>query len=213
MTSPYAAASFNNTVPLETLLRHIMPVIPSLPHDMVLDRVRQNYTEFARRTGLLVATITQDYQANVNDYALVPPEGYEVYYVLGLDSPGYSFVDYWAGCNTGLWNTRFDVVDNRSIYIHRAPSVDQIDGLVTYVVLLPNRCVNDIPASIEVPYGKGIADGVLAELMLMPGKPWTNPGAARLYQMEFNRTILAGKHLAETNRKRGPLRAKRIRVV
>ena len=210
---PCTPASFNNMVPLASLLRHIMPVIPQLPHDMVLDRVRQSYTEFARRTGLVVAKLTQDYQAGVNDYALVPPTGYEVYSVVGIESPGYRFVDYWRGDNFGLWNTRFDVVDNKSIYIRSAPSVDQADGLTVYVVLLPTPCTDMIPESIATPYGKGITEGVLAELMLIPNKPYTSPGIARIHQLEFNKIILAGKHLAETNRKQGPLRAKRIRVV
>jgi hypothetical protein len=210
---PYNASSFNNTAQLDSLLRHIMPMIPETPHAMALDRVRQAYIEFARRTSLVVARMVQNYQTNVADYALVPPEGYEIYSVLGLESPGYGFVDYWGGCNYGLWNTRFDVIDNSIIRLHRPPTVDSVDGLVIYAVVIPNSCVSTIPDSIATPYGKGIAQGALADILLTPNKPWSSPQLAQINRLEYNRVILAAKHLAETNRKPGPLRAKRIRVV
>lgn len=211
--SPYNITSFLNTVSLDTLLRHVMPIVPDLPHAMALDRVRQAYIEFARRSGLIVGQLKQKYQAGVHDYPLIPPDGYEVYQVLGFGSPGYSFVDYWGGNNYGLWNTRLDVIDNTTVYLHRAPSVDNEDGLCVYVALLPTSCVADIPVSIATPYGKGIASGALADILLIPNKPWTNPAIAGVHKLEFNRTVLAGKNLAQTNRKAGPLRAKSIRVV
>lgn len=215
MTSPYTAVSFNHnhSVQLDTLLRHIMPMIPEAPHAMVLDRIRQSYTEFARRSSLLVAKITQDFQAGVSDYGLEPPDGYEIYSVLGLDCPGYRFVDYWGGQCSGLWNTKFDVVDNRSIYIHRAPTVDGPDGLSVYVVVLPAPCVSLIPASIATPFGRAIAEGALADVMLTPNKAWTNVSVAGIHKLEFNRGVLAARHLSETNRQRGPLRMKKLRVI
>lgn len=210
---PYPVASFNNSVQLDTLLRHVMPIVPEVPHAMGLDRIRQAYTEFARRSGLLVAKIVQDYQGGVNDYAITPPDGYEIYGVMGLESPGYSFVDYWKGCNYGLWNTRFDVIDNTSIYLHRASSIDIVDGLVIYATVLPSPCVTTIPASIATPYGKGIAAGAIADLLMVPNKAWTSPQIAAAHKMEFNRVVLSAKQLAETNRKAGPLRMKPIRVI
>lgn len=210
---PHNLTQVTNGTPLESLLRHIMPVVPEIPHEMALDRIRQAYIEFARRSMLIVDRLVIDYQANVHDYFLVPPDGYEVYQVMGLESPGYRYVDYWQGYNWGLWNTRFDVIDNRKIYLHTAPSVDAVDGLIIYAQLLPSNCCNTLPISIDVPYGYGIAQGALKGLLSIPNKPWTHMGLARASELEFNKTVLSAKNLAETNRKREPLKANRIRVV
>lgn len=211
--NPYTCVNVKASVALDTLLRHVSPRLPEIPYAMALDSVRQAYTEFARRSSIIVDRLVQDYQAGVTDYPLEPPEGYEVYQVMGIESPGFSFVDYWAGYNYGLWNTRFDVIDNRVINFRNAPSVDSDDGLVVFVQLLPNPCCDSIPSSIATPYGKGIADGALASLLSIPNKPWTNSAVAAQHRRDFNITIMAGRNLADTNRKRGPLQAKRIRVV
>lgn len=205
--------NFNDVIALDSLLRHIIPEVPEVPHDMALDRIRQSYIEFARKTLLLTYRQTQDYQIDVHDYFLTPPEGYEVYQVLGLESPGYRYVDYWQGARSGLWNTRLDVIDNKAIYLERAPSVDTEDGLHILMHVLPSRCCNTIPNSIDVPFGYGIAKGALAGLLKIPGKPWTNLGIARANEMEFNRTVLAAKNLAMTNRKFGGVVARGRRVV
>lgn len=213
MTSPYTALSFQDAVPLESLLRHLMPIVPEVPHGMALDRIRQAYIEFARRSSIIVAKLGIDYQADVHDYPLIAPEGYEVHMVMGIESPGYSFVDYWAGYNRGLWGTKFDVIDNSSIYLHNSPSVDNMGGLQIYCQLLPNNCCEVIPISIDVPYGKGIVDGAIKDLLRIPNKPWTSPGLAKQADLDFNRTIMAARNLADTNRQRGPVRPYRRRVV
>lgn len=211
--TPHNIVSFVEATRLETLLRHVAPVVSEVPHGVMLDRVRQSYIEFARRSSILVAKLVIDYQANVHDYPMTPPDGYIVHQVMGLDSPGYRFVDYWHGTNYGLWGTKFDVIDNKYIYIHRAPSVDGEAGLVVYAQLLPDSCCEHIPVSLEVPYGKGIADGAIAALLRIPNKPWTQPGIARQYEMDYNRTVMAARNLADSNRKRGPLRPYQRRIV
>ena len=205
--------NFDDVIGLDSLLRHVIPEVPEVPHDMALDRIRQSYTEFARKTLLITYRQTQDYQTDVHDYFLTPPDGYEVYQVLGLESPGYRYVDYWQGGRVGLWNTKLDVIDNKVLYLHRSPSVDTENGLHIFMQVLPGRCCNTIPNSIDVPFGYGIAKGALASLQRIPGKPWTNLGISRANELEFNRIVLAGKNLAMTNRKFGGIIARGRRVV
>lgn len=210
---PYSPVSFRDAVPLEQLLRHVMPHVPDIPYAMALDKVRQAYIEFARRSEILVGKLVMDWQAGVHDYYITPPEGYDTFRILGLDSPNYRYVDYWAGQCHGLWNTRFDVVDNRAIYFHTAPSVDNPDGLAIYASLVPNSCCNTIPSSVEVPYGEAIAEGALARILLIPGKPWSNANLSRVHNRNFHIGVMSARNLADTNRKRGPLMAKPVRIV
>lgn len=204
---------FVDSVPLDTILRHVMPIVPQLPHEMALDYVRQSYIELARRSSILVARLVQDYQAGVNDYPILTPDGYEMFQMMAVDHPSYRRVDYWQGQNSGLWNTRFDIVDNKSIYFHTAPSVDSEGTLILYVSLLPSNCCGRIPSSVEVPYGYAIAEGALSKLLLIPNKPWTNPGIAAIHARNYNIGVMSARNLADTNRKRGPVVPNRVRVV
>lgn len=208
---PCKYVSFADTVPLESLLRHVIPVVPELPHSMALDRLRQAFIDFSVRSQLIVGKLVQDYQADVCDYPLVPPEGYEVYKVKGLESPNYGFT--WTEVGYGLWNTRFSIIDNSTIHIHSPPSVDQIDGLIVYVILVPTSCTNEIPSSVSTPFGNGIAQKVIADALRIPNKPWTSMTLARSYEMEYNRTVLRAKQISNTNRTTGPLRAKPVRIL
>lgn len=209
MTCP-CAVNIEDTVSLESLLRHVMPVIPKLPHSMALDMLRQAYIEFARRTGLLVVELTQDYQASVVDYYLEPPANYEVYSIIGLKADWFSYVDYWYFKSPMRW---FNVIDNTHIELRSAPSRDIEDGLTIYVNVLPSECIDVIPKSIATPYGRGITQKVLSDAFCLPNKEWTSAELSRKHEMEFNRICLSGKQLSISNRKNGPLRARAERIL
>lgn len=220
---PCNATSFQDMTRLEALLRHIVPVVPDLPHSMALDRLRQAYIEFARRSGLLLAKLVLDYQAGVSDYELVPPDGYEIYMVQGVQHHnGFYWYDGTAGYIGGLqntWgnvfpgNTGFVMTSNRTLCLNNTPTVDQVGGLNVYVTLLPTECVSDIPVAISVPFGDGIAKKVISDALRIPNKGWTNPVLARSYELEYNRTVLNAKQLASRNLQRGPLVARSVRIL
>ena len=200
-------------VGLDSLLRHVVPLVPEVPHSMALDRVRQRYIEFARKSSLIVTRQYITLQKDVQDYTLTPPKGYEVFQVLGFQSVGYSFVDYWRGYRRGLWGQDFEVVDNTTIKLSYAPSVDNPAGIEVILALLPTECATTVLKSIATPYGAGIAKGAVADLLLIPNKPWTNGGLASKYELEFNRVVQSARNLGETNRQTGPVRPFSRRVV
>lgn len=210
---PYQVTKDWEEVPLDSLLRHVVPLVPEVPHSMALDRVRQRYIEFARKSSLICTRLRIKIQAGVRDYYFTPPDGYEVFQVLGFESPGYSFVDYWRGHRRGMWGTDFEVVDNTSIVLSYVPSVDRDDYVEVVVALLPSECATSVLKSIVTPYGAGIAKGAVADLLLMPNRAWTNGGLANKYELEFNRVVQSARNLAETNRQTGPLRPFRRRII
>lgn len=210
---PYQTTSNWETVSLDSLLRHVIPLMPEIPHSMALDRVRQRYIEFARKSSLICTKLYITVQAGVTDYYLEPPEGYEIFQVLGFDSPGYSFVDYWRGSKRGMWGTDFQVVDNTSLILNYVPSADRNEKLEVVVALLPSECATTLLKSISTPYGAGIAKGAVADLLMVPNKPWTNGGLASKYEIEFNRVVQSARNLAETNRQTGPIRPFSRRII
>ena len=133
---------FMDSVPLNTLLRHVLPYVPKLPQAMALDMVRQKYIDFARRTRILCCEITKNYQAGVRDYYLEAPKDHSIYSIVGIDTGGFS---NWMTLGSP-WELgkSFDVVDNNCIKLRNEPAVDREDGLKVYVTLLPQECINYI---------------------------------------------------------------------
>src|SRR5699024_11911276 len=135
-------ADFEDTVPLDSLLRHVVPIVTVIPHSMALDLIRQAYILFARKSSLVVAELTQDYQAGVRDYPLLPPDGYEVYMVRGLKCPRLNLTWWYELGQFPAWDNRIDVFDNTHILLRDTPSVDDRNGLTVYVSLVPTECVD-----------------------------------------------------------------------
>jgi hypothetical protein len=135
---------------------------------------------------------------------------------------GFWWYDGTSGFIGGLqndWGSAFKgahgfyMTGNNVLNLYQAPSADQVDGLVVYATLTPTDCVQDMPIAISIPFGNGIAQKVISDALRIPNKPWSNPALAKSYEMEFNRTVLDAKRLASTNRQRGPLKARPVRIV
>lgn len=188
------------TVTVASLVRHMIPSCPSLPHDLAVDLVRQKYIEAARRSGLLTAVCEIPLQRDVRNYPLDVPEGYEVYAVHpthhqpALHRATLS-VDYWFLCGY-----RFKVLHNDEIEFAASPGHDREEPMELTVIVVPSECVATMPTAISTPFGRGIAKGALADAMVIPNQAWTNPGIARGHELAYNRTVLDMRTLAITNR-------------
>lgn len=196
---------YMDNIPLNTLLRHVLPSVPQIPQAMALDLLRQKYIDFARRTRILSCEITQDYQAGVLDYYLEAPTDHEIYTIIGTPHKG------WNG--TYYWTSPFDVVDNNGIRLHNAPSVDKVNGLCVQVTLLPKECISTIPRSISTPFGQKIARGVVADLLYLPNKEWTNAGLARKHELDYERMLLSARAISSSNRKVDNNTIKPVRIL
>lgn len=199
-------------VELENLAPFVATRISQLPHDYIMLGLRQALIEFARKTSLITRTYRINYQQDVKDYFLIPPEGYIIHQILRV-SAGDCCVyrqaspNYWFCCGYG-----FAYAPNKIVFA-QAPSRDQEDAVRVTVALLPKDCVDTLPESIAVPYGMGIAARVLEEAHSMMGKTWYSPLEAKKAQQQFARTVQAGKALAWTNHTPGTMHLRRRRWV
>jgi hypothetical protein len=190
----------SNNEPLEYLLRHSSPIVPELPHEMALDVLRQKYIDFAQQTKLLVAAQNLPIQKGVRDYTLEAPDGYQVFGVLNMEDLHNGFVqfpnvDRWFY----TWGRRFELIGNKLIRLFEEPTRDDTHFPVG-LHLIPTQCVDTIPTDIATPFGYGIAMGVVAHALNMPGKAWYNPQMGRKMEIEFSRAKLRGQNLYLTNR-------------
>lgn len=202
---------YQDSVPLHNMLRHVLPFVPKVPQAMALDLLRQKYIEFARRTRILCCEITQDYQSGVPDYYLDAPEDHQIYSIIGISGGQYGY--YWYGYERVEWKSQFDVVDNNCIRLRQIPSVDQKAGLKVYVTLLPKDCISYMPRSLATPFGQKIGRGVVADLLYLPNKEWTNPNLARKYELDYERMLLSARALAVSNRKVDSNSIKPVRIL
>lgn len=198
-----------DTVRLDGLLRHIAPSVPEVPYDMALDMLRQAYTEFARKTQLLVSHVTLGIQKGVRVYDIPPPEGYDTFAILHPHNYHcYPNPHTWCAG----WGTDFRVLNSRVIELRTAPSQDYADREIA-LHLIPNACIDTIPQEVATPFGKGIAMGALSDMLEIPNQPWYNPRLAQAKKIEFNQAALTGRELAMTNRGHAKLTMKPVRFV
>lgn len=212
MSCDCTASDMTNMVPLDSLLRHIVPFVPKVPHAMGLDLLRQAYIRFALDTSILVQEIQITLQAGVKDYSLDVADGYELYQIKHIDYGCRDRYDYWQEYFV-FGRHRYQVVDNCRIILHDTPSQDEQAGLRVWAILTPSECVSTMPVSLSAPFGRGIAAGALADLLMIPDKPWTDLGVAGRFEAMYNRTLQKARNLADSNRQAGPLKMKPVRVV
>lgn len=190
------------TVSLESLLRYVAPLVPDVPHDMALDMLRTAYTEFARKTKLLVSHQSLPLQTGVKNYLLEAPEGHEVFGILQCQYNGYGYgYTHFPTPNRWFygWGQSFYLEGNRELVFVEAPSYDYEDREIA-LHLIPSPCATTIPSEIATPYGHGIALGALAEMLEIPNKPWTNPRLAQIKRREYSIAIANGISLFMNNR-------------
>lgn len=180
-------------------MRFVSATIPDVPYEVGMAYLRQAYTEFAKRSSLLVSHQHTEMQRDVREYPLHAPEGYEIFGLLRYaGTHGYILYP-----NAHRWFAYFghdmQLVGNDRFVLRNAPSRDG-DTLEIVLHLIPTECADTIPSEISTPFGFGIAKGAMAELLGMPGKPWSDPRASERYRREFSITCMSGRNLHLTNR-------------
>ena len=201
-------------VKLESLLRHVMPTINNLPYELGLELVRQAFTEFARKTQMLASQQYLDFQRGVVDYEITAPTGYFTHMVREVGSGSNTIVGSitphsWYVCG----RYRFSVIGNNVLMLSAAPSTDEAGAFAVLTTVIPNESIVTIPREVSVAYGKCIADGALAEALLIKSKPWYDPNLAQQKKRDFYRGVQSAGALALMNRTSGTMTARTPRWV
>ncbi|GMW01456.1 MAG: hypothetical protein AMXMBFR84_25930 [Candidatus Hydrogenedentota bacterium] len=90
--------------------------------------------------------------------------------------------------------------------------VDDLD-IVPSVVFEPNVSCTVYPSWFITKYGDGLADGALADLLSMPGKPWSNPGEANKRLLGYREAMVKAKRQILTANGPGVIQPRRRRFV
>lgn len=178
---------------------HVMPYVPGVQSEFVDFHLRKALREFFRRTSVWRTVVAVNLTANSTSAALVIPDG-KVQSVLtvSLDrsktplpvTPESRRYPRGATVARGQPASWFTVEPDR-LYLQPLP-----DGAYTLhidcVTTLPEDATcKTVPCFVLEHYHEDIANGTIASLTAMAGKPWTHPELSKYHRDMFVRRMLS----------------------
>ena len=198
----------------------VLPDVPGCPADIALRAVRQTVIEFCERT--LIHQVTQDpltLRANLSDYDLDAPKEHRVHTIMKvwfkgkpLDPLAPDEINVPDGYNSrpqaGYDPTKaaprgYTQKDFAQITFLPIPDQTYTSAVTMRVALAPLRDSTQCEDFLFEQWGEFIACGAKARLMLVPGKPYTNPDAAGINQQRY----ISGVNDARQRASRGNVRS------
>lgn len=155
--------------------------------------------------------------AGVSAYTIPVPADADVVVVIDAAYNGKQLENReldWLNSALPTWRTEtgtpahFTQVDTEQIILAPVPEAALTGGLVMTTALAPTQTSTDFPAWICNQYLYAIADGALAKLMTMPGKPWTDVPNGLDRRAQFDAAVAGAKLSAINALGRAPLRVR-----
>jgi hypothetical protein len=174
--------------------KYVRPEVPGCPEIMILDAIKQAGIEFCERTKIAKEVVTITTVADEPRYALTTEEGTTPDMILvvkredaeNLDPSSHEeFTDEHFDRDSG--EPRYYYLDDNEIVLGMIPS--GVEDLDVTVKLRPTEEATTLPDVLANKYKRKIACGAKARLMVMAGKPWSNPAAAQFNESEFQKAI------------------------
>lgn len=149
-------------------VNHIMPNVPQCPPHLIQREVLRAGIQFCRNSYIWRQTDTETVAEGYDEIVLVPPVDAAVTDV-SLTVDGIAFSAYRR--------------DGDTLTLDDACSQDT-DFEVT-LFLQPARDAADLPDLLYDDWFEGVESLAKANLMLMPGKPWTNQQVGVINQQKY----------------------------
>lgn len=162
----------------------------SLPENAALSFIRNAAFTFAEKTGIIKDTIKVDLQCGLDSY---PLEVSSCEQIIGIKNAKLGeFETFDCGFNWSWGNVSFQF-DDDVLQVWPVPTQDIENGLELEVILAPSKDSCEIDSRIYDKWHDAIIHGALAEIHMMPGRPWSSVTRAdyrrRLFNEEVSRAI------------------------
>ena len=196
-----------------SLVKEILPYVPLCPDALVEQHIRAATIEFCERSKAYILDMDPfNTTAGVYEYDFDIPVATEVHQVLYMTLDGND-MDPISPRSLELnypdWRNR---TGSPHVYLQKSSSLFWIvpvpsgsKEVIASVALKPTRTSNNIDSTVSNQYRDAILYGALYRLLRMPGREWTDVGAAREYLAQFNNEIMQ----AELRARGGDLGVKR----
>lgn len=181
----------------------IMTQLPGAPEDLVELELLAATREFCKRTGVWRAVLTTATDDGVATYPLTPAAGSEVSMidqVMVNDSPWEPVSDH--GRPVGLAGSFYYYERlNGTINLYEYPD----DGLLDIYVWLIPTTLAAVPDMVWTDWEEALVGGTLMNLMLMPGKPYTNLALAGAHRARFLSGVTQARRRALSSNSRADI--------
>lgn len=166
-----------------TMYDQVMPELPKCPAPLIDKHMRNTWIRFCHETQAWTYDLTA---INIRD-------GVQEYRLDGLQ-PSYAQIDTVikviledVPIEPGTGYTMAN--RERAIWLVSEPTADVTAGLEVQVALRPTRTSTYIDTRLYEDWEEQVAKGVMAVLMKMPGKAWSDKTQGNQYDREFRDTI------------------------
>jgi hypothetical protein len=175
---------------MDRFIKYVLPYVPGCPYPLIKTQVLLAANEFCRESYIWERKCEYQIGEAYTDMGTVgDPSYYEplkfVYdddgIVITPSDPYVDVVDVALSVDDVALD---DYILRGNIVLFETPPEDGT-VLEAKIYLSPSDDATSLPDFLFKDWRKGIVSGALAELMMMPGKPWSNPGGAQARQQAF----------------------------
>lgn len=205
------------TTKYSDLIDDVLPSLAADPSDPVTEHaIKRAVIEFCAGSWVwhhLPDPI--DVEVSESTYDLEMPTGTDISTVMSASLNGVPLDPksiLWLDSNIPRWKQQvatpkyFTQVDTEQIILAPVPEVTSAQGLTMTLALQPSQSSTNFPRWIYSQYSYALADGAMAYLMLMPGKPWTDIKNGADRRSSFDAAIANARASAVTALGRAPQR-------
>lgn len=182
------------------LLDEVLPSLAADPSDPVTENaIKRSVIEMCRRAWIwkfLADAI--DVMAGVSTYDLEPPIGAVISTVVSAELEGVALTPRspdWLNREVPRWRVdadrprHFTQFDTEQIVLASVPDANIPGGLTMTLALQPSQSSTSFPKWLFNQYTYDFAEGAIAKLMLIPGKPWTDLAGGADRRARFEASI------------------------
>lgn len=199
------------------LLGEVLPYLAGEPSDPVTQgAIRRAVIDFCTRTRLWKHMPSPiDVAAGMSAYDITAPADAAIVAALDVCFDGVPLVPTsFANLNAtkpGWFNDpgpprQYTQIEPSRILLASVPTGNLVDGLVVTVALAPSVTSTGAPDWLMTQYRYALAEGAIAHLMLMPGKPWTDIQGAIDRRARFDEHIGNARAVGEVGAQAGVIR-------
>lgn len=199
------------------LLDDVLPSLAADPSDPVTEHaIKRAVIEFCAGSWIwkhLPDAI--DVTAGEAVYDLEPLPATDIAAVMSASLEAYPLTPKsldWLDDNRPGWRTttstpkHFTQVDTEQLILAPVPAATVVGGLTLTLAMQPSQNSTGFPKWIANQYIYALADGAIARLMLMPGKPWTDLQNGQDRRAKFDAAIANARASAVGGLGRAPQR-------
>ena len=199
--------------PIDDFLPLILPRAPGCPEPIAVDAIRQAAIEFCERTRIWRDTdqfmadefgdIFAPAQSVIHQIEDARFDGHRLTTV-SVQDLNERYPDYDWATQSGDQPKYITQIHPNTVKI-----VPAWEGMITMTILLkPSNDAQELPDFIFDQYARTIADGALAEVLMIPGQPYTNPQGGAMYSQRFQQRLDSLQVQGLKGQQRAPIHTK-----